>query len=261
MDMDRIDEVIHLGDTEIWEIVNSTGQAHPIHIHGDSFQILSRDGSFDNVPANERGWKDSVIVGPHEIVRIIKRFEDFADPILPYMYHCHLLDHEDGGMMGQWTVIDPKTLAATPEPTATPTGTTRIKLNPIKDNTLYESPEGSVSNGAGGHLFSGRNNEGDIRRALVAFDVAGSIPPGATIMSVSLQLRMSRTAGGPERVSLHKVLADWGQGSSDADGNEGGGTESTGGDATWVGYTDSSMPVPRTSQVVISQRWLVRALR
>ena len=174
------------------------------------------------MPANERGWKDSVIVGPHEIVRIIKRFEDFADPILPYMYHCHLLDHEDGGMMGQWTVIDPKTLAATPEPTATPTGTTRIKLNPIKDNALYESPEGSVSNGAGGHLFSGRNNEGDIRRALVAFDIAGSIPPGATIMSVSLQLRMSRTAGGPERVSLHKVLADWGQGSSDADGNEGG---------------------------------------
>ncbi len=106
MDLGRIDEVIQLGDTEIWEIVNSTGQAHPIHIHGDSFQVLSRDGSFDNVPANERGWKDTIIVRPFEVVQIIKRFEDFADPDSPFMLHCHILDHEDGGMMLQWIVVD-----------------------------------------------------------------------------------------------------------------------------------------------------------
>ena len=98
-DLGRIDEVIQLGDTEIWEITNTTGQAHPMHVHGDSFQILSRNGSFENVPPNERGWKDSVIVKPGETVLIIKRFEDFADPVNPFMFHCHILDHEDGGMM------------------------------------------------------------------------------------------------------------------------------------------------------------------
>ena len=234
MDLGRIDEVIQLGDTEIWAIVNSTGQAHPMHIHGDSFQVLSRDGSFDNVPANERGWKDSIIVRPNEIVHIIKRFEDFADPAKPFMMHCHSLDHEDGGMMLQWIVVEPGSVDVSPKPTAVSTGATRIKLNPIKDNTLYESPDGSISNGAGGHLFSGTNNKGNMRRAVIAFDIAGNIPAGATISSVTLQLNMSRTAGGPATVSLHKVLADWGQGSSDAPGNEGQGIESAPGDATWV---------------------------
>jgi len=107
-------------------------------------------------------------------------------------------------------------------------------LNPIKDNTLYESSDGSVSNGAGSHLFSGTNGRGEIRRALIAFDIAGNIPAGATISSVSLRLNMSRTAAGPATVSLHEVLADWGQGSSDAQGNEGGGIDSASGDATWV---------------------------
>jgi len=106
-DLTRIDGVIQLGDTEIWEITNVTGVAHPMHVHGDSFQILSRNGSFENVPANERGWKDVVLVKPGETVQIIKRFEDFADPDNPFMFHCHILDHEDGGMMAQWIVVEP----------------------------------------------------------------------------------------------------------------------------------------------------------
>jgi len=237
-DLGRIDEVIQLGDTEIWEITNTTGQTHPMHVHGDSFQILSRNGSFENVPPNERGWKDSVIVRPGETVQIIKRFEDFADPANPFMFHCHILDHEDGGMMLQWIVVEPGSTALTPEPGLTPkatsTGETQITLNPTKDNTLYESADGSVSNGAGGHLFSGTNNRGEIRRAVIAFDIAGNIPTGATISSISLRLNMSRTAGGSATVSLHKVLADWGQGPSEAENNEGGGADSASGDATWV---------------------------
>ena len=238
MDISRIDEVIQLGDTEVWKITNVTGQAHPMHVHGDSFQILSRNGSFENVPLNERGWKDTVIVKPEETVLIIKRFQDFADPDNPFMFHCHILDHEDGGMMLQWTVVEPGSIAVTPEPgpspTTTLTGATQIEINPVKDNTLYESADGSVSNGAGAHLFSGTNNNGDIRRALIAFDIAGNIPAGATISSVTLQLNMSRTAGGPATVSLHKVLANWGQGSSDAQKNEGKGINSASSDATWV---------------------------
>ena len=135
--------------------------------------------------------------------------------------------------MQQWTVVDPGSVAA--EPTPASTGATRITLNPIKDATLYESADGSVSNGAGGHLFSGTNNGGNIRRIVIAFDIAGNIPAGATISSVSLRLNMSRTAAGSAKTfSLHKLLADWGQGSSDAEQNEGKGIASTPGDATWV---------------------------
>ncbi|MCH8016927.1 MAG: multicopper oxidase domain-containing protein [Acidobacteria bacterium] len=109
MDMAIIDEQIRLGDTEIWEITNPNSQAHPFHVHGDSFQILSRDGS--PPPAHELGWKDVVLVRPFETVRIIKRFHDYADPVNPYMFHCHILEHEDVGMMGQFVVVDSEAAA------------------------------------------------------------------------------------------------------------------------------------------------------
>ena len=102
MDMDVIDQRIRLGDTEVWEITNPTSQAHPIHVHGDSFQVLSRNGF--TPPENERGWKDVVLVRPNEAVRIIKRFRDYDDAVSPYMFHCHILEHEDVGMMGQFVV-------------------------------------------------------------------------------------------------------------------------------------------------------------
>ena len=102
MDMSVINERIDLGDTEIWEISNPNMQAHPFHVHGDSFQIVSRDGVAP--PEHELGWKDVVLTRPFETVRIIKRFDDYADPDLPYMYHCHILEHEDVGMMGQFVV-------------------------------------------------------------------------------------------------------------------------------------------------------------
>ena len=104
MDMAIIDEQIRLGDTEVWEITNPNRQAHPFHVHGDSFQILSRDGA--PPPAHELGWKDVVLVLPFQTVRIIKRFHDYADPVFPYMFHCHILEHEDVGMMGQFVVVD-----------------------------------------------------------------------------------------------------------------------------------------------------------
>ena len=107
MDHKRIDQVVHAGDTEIWEISNRSGVFHPIHIHGVQFLILDRGG---NSPADyEHGWKDTVFVRNAETVRVIMRFPDYGDPHLPYMFHCHILEHEDMGMMGQFVVVDKNT--------------------------------------------------------------------------------------------------------------------------------------------------------
>jgi FtsP/CotA-like multicopper oxidase with cupredoxin domain len=104
MDINRIDERIKLGTTEIWEISNHSAMMmslpHSMHLHDVQFQILDRNGT--PPPAYERGRKDTVLIPPGEKVRIIARFEDYTGV---YMYHCHLLEHEDNGMMGQFEVV------------------------------------------------------------------------------------------------------------------------------------------------------------
>lgn len=102
MDMSRIDVVAGLDSIEVWEIENASSIAHPFHVHDDYFQILNRSGR--QLEANEWGWKDTVLVEPGETVRIIRVFEDFMDLTTPYMFHCHILVHEDAGMMGQFAV-------------------------------------------------------------------------------------------------------------------------------------------------------------
>ncbi|MBW2273503.1 MAG: DNRLRE domain-containing protein [Deltaproteobacteria bacterium] len=107
-----------------------------------------------------------------------------------------------------------------------------VSINPSRDNTIYE-PESEKSNGAGTRLFSGRTNAGLMRRALIAFDVAGPISAGSTIDAVTLRLNLSRTRAGPETVSLHRATLDWGEGTSLASGQEGAPDSATGDDATW----------------------------
>ncbi|EGP5187068.1 hypothetical protein EJW92_13380 [Enterococcus faecium] len=101
-DMERIDLYKKLGTQEIWEVNNISsmmgGMIHPFHIHGVQFQILSRDG---NQPAlNEQGWKDTVLVNPDETVELLVKFD--REGI--FMYHCHILEHEEYGMMGQMEI-------------------------------------------------------------------------------------------------------------------------------------------------------------
>jgi FtsP/CotA-like multicopper oxidase with cupredoxin domain len=93
MDMSRVDVAAPLGATEIWQIENLVGMDHPFHLHGFQFQVLDRDG----VPEPFRAWKDTVNVRRHETVRFIVRYDDFPGR---WMFHCHILDHEDHGMMG-----------------------------------------------------------------------------------------------------------------------------------------------------------------
>jgi hypothetical protein len=109
-------------------------------------------------------------------------------------------------------------------------------INPIKDNTLYQydPAEGDVSNALGNHFFAGETGMGELRRGVLAFDIAGNIPAGSTILGVTLSLNVSRTGVDDARnIELHKMLADWGEGTSVAPGEEGTGAPATTNDATW----------------------------
>ncbi len=111
-----------------------------------------------------------------------------------------------------------------------------ITITPSKDNTLYEyvPADGDRSNGIGDHFFAGETGMSYLRRGVLAFDIAGNIPAGSTIASATLSMHMSRTALITARtVELHKLLADWGEGTSDASANEGQGAPATTNDATW----------------------------
>lgn len=102
MDINRIDEVIKAGSTEIWTIENHSMMPHPFHIHDVQFKIIARRGG---VKGHELGFKDVVYVRPSETVKVVMKFPKFSDAKVPYMYHCHILEHEDRGMMGQFTVV------------------------------------------------------------------------------------------------------------------------------------------------------------
>ncbi|MBD8044940.1 multicopper oxidase domain-containing protein [Arthrobacter sp. Sa2BUA2] len=104
MDMDRIDAEVALGATEIWEVTNTHGVPHNWHVHDVQFEVLDIDGA--EPPPELQGRKDTIYLEPERTYRLIMRFEDYADPDNPYMYHCHLLLHEDQGLMGQFVVTE-----------------------------------------------------------------------------------------------------------------------------------------------------------
>ena len=109
-------------------------------------------------------------------------------------------------------------------------------INPIKDNTLYQyvPADGDQSNALGLHFFTGETGMGELRRGVLAFDIAGNIPAGSAILGVTLSLNMSMTPSStPRTTELHKLLADWGEGTSQASGGEGDGAPATTNDATW----------------------------
>jgi FtsP/CotA-like multicopper oxidase with cupredoxin domain len=95
-DMDRIDQRVKLGDVEIWEVASEMMQ-HPFHMHGVHFEVLSRGGRAPEL--GDQGRRDTVLV--QDAVELLVRFTQPA-PKTPFMYHCHILEHEDHGMMGQY---------------------------------------------------------------------------------------------------------------------------------------------------------------
>lgn len=101
-DMNRIDFTQKKGETEIWEIYNKPdmmgGMIHPFHIHGTQFKVISING--EEPPENLQGYKDTIALDPGDKAKIAVKFEEEG----VYMYHCHILEHEDNGMMGQLKV-------------------------------------------------------------------------------------------------------------------------------------------------------------
>jgi hypothetical protein len=109
---------------------------------------------------------------------------------------------------------------------------TSAVLQATQDNTLFADPDGALSSGAGTALFCGNNSQSNTRRTVLAFDVSGQLPVDATVDSVVLQLFVSSAPNDtPQRIGVHRLLADWGEGTSVSGG--GAGAASTPGDATW----------------------------
>ncbi|WP_374213889.1 multicopper oxidase family protein [Streptomyces sp. A3M-1-3] len=98
MAMDRVDEVVPAGTTEIWEIERGDGQVHAFHIHGATFNVLEVLG--EEPPVFMRGPKDTAYLPGTGTIRLAVQFDTLTDDERPYMYHCHILRHEDAGMMG-----------------------------------------------------------------------------------------------------------------------------------------------------------------
>lgn len=123
---------------------------------------------------------------------------------------------------------------------------TTVTISPTKDNTLYESVAGDISNGAGEYLFLGRTNQGDLRRAVVYFDISSELSSVDSVTDISLNFQVSKVPNSTSRtVNIHRLSQDWGEGTSDASGQEGTGTTATSGDATWTeAFFGGTNPTP-----------------
>lgn len=112
MDMNRLDTVVTVGTTERWTVTNTTqDEPHSFHVHDVDFQVKSVNGR--PPPPELSGEKDTIYLRPRVVYVLVMTFADYSDPKNPYMYHCHMLDHEDHGMMGQFVVVKPGQLPNT----------------------------------------------------------------------------------------------------------------------------------------------------
>jgi bilirubin oxidase len=109
-DINRIDNTVSFNAIEKWTITNSNVFGHTFHIHDVQFKLVSRNGNTNAVGLHEQGWKDVLYLPRNENATFIAKFDDYADPIHPFMYHCHFSNHEDGGMMGQFVVNNPSSI-------------------------------------------------------------------------------------------------------------------------------------------------------
>ena len=102
--------MVYLGETMAWEWINNSPIPHPMHMHNVQFQVVQRtapsSSSYGTIKQGlvDSGWKDTVLVWPGERVKVAMRFEPYTGM---YMYHCHILEHEDMTMMRNYMIMDP----------------------------------------------------------------------------------------------------------------------------------------------------------
>jgi blue copper oxidase len=101
-DLDRLDFEVPFGQTELWRFRTAGNAPHPVHVHGASFQVVSRTGGRNALFPWEGGWKDTVLLQDKETVEVLVRFDAYRGR---YLLHCHQLEHEDSGMMANFEVI------------------------------------------------------------------------------------------------------------------------------------------------------------
>jgi bilirubin oxidase len=138
-EMNTINYTIPLDNIEIWSLTNQSPMAHPFHIHDVQFFVLDRNGTAP--PASEAGRKDVILVEPMETVRFIAQFSTYADEEVPFMYHCHMLLHEDDGMMGQFLVVDESTGMVEPHEDLQKLW---VSPNPAHDRITISSQRGPI---------------------------------------------------------------------------------------------------------------------
>ncbi|TNF47148.1 MAG: T9SS type A sorting domain-containing protein, partial [Bacteroidetes bacterium] len=172
--MDVINYQIPLDNIEVWTLVNQSPIGHPFHIHDVSFYILDINGT--PPPPNMQGRKDVVHVpSGNGTVRFITKFENYANDTLPYMYHCHILTHEDMGMMGQFVVYDPLGIKETQS-------TYKLYPNPSNTSLFFESAFSNetymVIDQFGREVFNGNLIDGSLHLDL------GEISNGIYLLSI-----------------------------------------------------------------------------
>jgi bilirubin oxidase len=162
-DMNVVNYSIPMDNIEIWTLTNQSPIAHPFHIHDVQFYITEINGAAP--PPNMQGRKDVVLVPSTQTVKFIAKFETFCDSTGKYMYHCHMLPHEDDDMMGQFVVTcptnvgidemdpNPDQLVVFPSPASE-------KLN-VRLNSKKEISEINLYDHSGKLVYESRNNIGN----------------------------------------------------------------------------------------------------
>ena len=154
-----------------WTLSNQSMMPHPFHIHGNHFFVLAVNGA--TPPLNMQGRKDVTVVSPMGgSLVLITQYNDFNDPMMPYMFHCHILSHEDNGMMGQFIVNPPTSSVAENELN----NDSRIFPNPVVENlNLFLSSENStihqitIRNEIGQTIFQTKSSENNLTIPAVDF--------------------------------------------------------------------------------------------
>lgn len=151
MDMNRVDITIDHKDPEVWTVTNENADwPHNFHIHNCRFKVLELNQVDTDVNVQTVGWKDTVDLPPKATAKLLVDFGWFPDPTVPYMYHCHMLLHEDNGMMGQFVMVNPGDEADVPYVEHGGTRGHGNHANPTTPATGAEGRSGAKGN-PGGH--------------------------------------------------------------------------------------------------------------